>query len=141
MTTTTTETTHRSYCCVGTVGRAVFVAGFAHEGNPVLFSGVIRVHRIGGIEDPDRQFRFECLPDLGAARWYDADGHSTDPVAGDGIGLATDADYYGVILPAIRRLEQSVSAGADSSNLELVRVGLVECWQYRNPPSPVAWGY
>lgn len=135
-----TETTYRSYPCVGTVGRGLFPADFAHDGKPVLFSGAIRVHRVGGLEEPGRRFYFECfgkgwaggyLSDPASARWFDAQGNPAVPVTSEGVGLATEDDYYKVILPALKRLERSLSAEANAEELEPIRGGLVDCWQYR----------
>lgn len=141
MNATETETTYRSYPVVGTAGRALFPADFAGpDGKPVLFSGAIRVHRVGGLEEAGRRFVFECygkgwpggyLNDPPAARWRDAEGNPAEPVPGDGAALATEGDYYRVILPALKRLERALSAEADPAELEPVRVGLVDCWQYR----------
>jgi hypothetical protein len=138
-----TETTisYRSYLCVGTIGRGLFPAGFTGPaGRPVLFSGAIRVHRVGELEGPGRRYVFECygkgwpgsyLDDPSAARWYDGQGEPAEPVAGDGAAIATVDDYYGMIIPALNRLERLLSAEATPDELEPVRVGLVDCWQYR----------
>lgn len=135
-----TATANRSYPCVGTVGRGLFPADFAHDGKPVLFSGAIRVHRVGRLEGADRRYCFECfgkgwpggyLTDPASARWYDANGNVVEPVASEGVALATEDDYYGVILPALKRLERALSAEARTEELKPVRVGLVDCWQYR----------
>lgn len=132
----------QSYPCVGTVGRGEFAADWVGPGGrPILFSGAVRVHRIGQLESPDRQFVFECygkgwaggyLDDPSSARWYDSRGNLTTPLATPlPVGIATESDYYRVILPALRKLERSLSAEADPAELTPVRVGLVDCWQYR----------
>lgn len=140
----------KSYPCVGTVGRGLFCADFVGpEGKPVLFSGCIRVHRVGGLEDPGRRFVFECygknwpgdyLDDPSAAHWFDASGKPSAPATTEGatgkeegrygVMLATEGDYYGIIMPAVRLLERSLAAEADPADLIPLRVGLVDCWQY-----------
>lgn len=129
MATTTTET----LLWVGSAaGRGVYTARFAHDGKPVLFSGEIRVHRIGDAHDPARRYLYECRGYAWAApRWFDPEGNPVDPIVSDGVGLATPDDCYKVILPVVKRLERSLSAEANPADLELVRVGLVDCWQYK----------
>jgi hypothetical protein len=128
-----------SYPFVGTVGRGLFDAAWmGPEGKSVLFSGAIRVHRIGGMEDPARRYVFEChgkgwpgsYLEPGSAYWCDAQGQPVDPVASEGVVLATDADY-GVILSVIKRLERLLPAQTDPVQLESAQVGLSRYWQYR----------
>ena len=76
--------------------------------------------KIGDTEDPSK------------AIWYDEAGNEATPVHGTGpVQLATEDDYYGRILPTIKRLERSIPSAAPTDELTPYRVGLVDCWQWR----------
>jgi hypothetical protein len=70
------------------------------------------------------------LDDPNASRWYDADGNPTE-ATGTIARLATEHDYYRVILPAIRRLESLLSAEAKPEDLLPVKSSAGPCWELR----------
>lgn len=112
--------TTTAYYGVGTGGRGLFAARYrGPDGKSVPFSGAIRVHRVGGIEDPDRHYVFECygkewpggyLDDPSSAKWFDAKGNPACPVDSTGCEIATQDDLYGVIIPALKTLDGLLTA-------------------------------
>jgi hypothetical protein len=144
----------KSFVDVGSIGDQCFAAHFSGPGGlPVLFSGVIRVHRQGGSEDPGRRYFFECFGkgwgdtrekcgvlldvfrDDIPRRWFDQEANEVSPtITPKGpreTMLATTPDYYDVILPTLKRLEKMLPANENEGDIEPYKVGMLSCWRYR----------
>src|SRR5579875_3812734 len=115
------------HVCVGTFQSGEFAISLRHKGKPVFYAGVVRIFTSEGGE---YLFQLRKLSP-GSVLWYDGAGQQIPEPKREEIKLvsvASEADYYGKILPALRSLEE-LPAEVEGWEIKPHELGLVKGWK------------